>query len=106
MVLRIDLGSDTFASVSSASSLAVHVGSPVIALCRNLVDGGLDPATPLKAYRGQTPALHVRSIGEAARLYVAATTTGRPVFRHEHIRAPASLVSQSESAAISLPSSA
>jgi hypothetical protein len=34
MTLRIDLSGDTIAAVSSASSLAVHIGSPVPALCR------------------------------------------------------------------------
>jgi hypothetical protein len=73
--LRIDLSSDTIASVSSASSLAVHTGAPVIALCRKLVDIGLDPATPLNAYRGKTLCLRVLGIGEAAWLEV--TGSGR-----------------------------
>jgi hypothetical protein len=73
--LRIDLSSDTIAAVSSASSLAVHIGAPIIALSRKLLDVGLDPATPFEAYRGNTLALRARSIGEAARLEV--TGSGR-----------------------------
>jgi hypothetical protein len=72
--LRVDLSSDTFASVSSASSLAVHVSSPVIALCRKLVDIGIDPATPLNAYRGKTLCLRVLGIGEAAQLEIDGST--------------------------------
>jgi len=105
MTLRIELSSDTIASVSSASSLAVHIGSPVIALCRKLVEAGYPSSAEIECYRGETLSLHVRSIGEAAKLYVAATTTGRPVFRREASRVRAPLVSQSEPAAISLPSS-
>jgi hypothetical protein len=59
--LRVDLSSDTIASVSSASSLAVHIGSPVIALAGKLFDLGIDPATPLACYRGDTLCLKVRS---------------------------------------------
>ena len=103
MTLRIELSSDTIASVSSASSLAVHIGSPVIALCRKLVEAGYPSSAEIECYRGETLSLHVRSIGEAAKLYVAAT--GRPVFRREASRVRAPLVSQSEPAAISLPSS-
>ena len=100
--LRIDLSSDTIASVSSTSSLAVHAGAPVIALSRKLLDGGLDPTTPLECYRGTTLCLKVRSVGEAARLYVAATTTGRPVFRREASRVRAPLMSQSSRALAAL----
>ena len=49
----------------------VAVGSsPLLGLCRKLVDAGHDPRTPLEAYRGDTLCLQVRSIGEAARLRV------------------------------------
>ncbi len=73
--LRVDLSSDTIAAVSSASSLAVHIGSPVIALAGKLFDLGIDPATPLACYRGESLSLKVRSIGEAAQLEV--TGSGR-----------------------------
>jgi hypothetical protein len=73
--LRVDLSSDPIASVSSASSLAVHTGAPLIALSRKLLELGLDPATPLNAYRGKTLCLRVLGIGEAAQLEV--TGSGR-----------------------------
>jgi hypothetical protein len=52
----------------------------VCALCRRLVEAGHDPAEPMEVYRGSTLALHVRSIGEAAKLTVEETPVG-PRFR-------------------------
>jgi hypothetical protein len=98
------LSSDTIASVAG-STIAVHIGSPVLALCRKLVEAGYPSSAEVECYRGETLSLRVRSIGEAAGLYVAATTTGRPVFRREHNRAPASPMHRSKPAAISIPSS-
>jgi hypothetical protein len=40
--------------------------SPVLDLCRRLIAAGIDPATPLEAYRGDTLCLYVRTIAEAA----------------------------------------
>jgi hypothetical protein len=71
MTLRIDLSSDTIAAVSNASSLAVHIGSPVIALSRKLVEAGYPSSLDLEAYRGDKLCLKVRSIGEAAKLEVS-----------------------------------
>jgi len=42
--------------------------TPVLRLCRMLIDAGYDPTTPLHCYRGETLCLLVRSIGEAATL--------------------------------------
>jgi hypothetical protein len=50
--------------------------SPILALCRKLIDAGSDPARWLYAYRGDTLALTVRSIGKAARLEVNHRGTG------------------------------
>ena len=61
---------------ASACGVAVRSGSPVIALCRQLVAAGYDSATPLEAYRGAILCLHVRSIGETAGLEVAAHGAG------------------------------
>jgi hypothetical protein len=98
------LSSDSIASVAG-STIAVHIGSPVLALCRKLTEAGYPSSAEVECYRGETLSLHVRSIGEAAKLYVAATTTGRPVFRREHNRAPASPMRRSEPSASCLPSS-
>jgi hypothetical protein len=71
--IRADLiGSDTCTAfgITSGSS------SPVLALCRALIEAGYDPSTPLEAYRGNTLALRIRSIGEAATLEVSGEGTG------------------------------
>jgi hypothetical protein len=65
--LRADpIGNDT----ASAAGITAHSTAPVLVLCRQLVEAGHDPATPLHAYRGATLALKVRSIGEAAGLEI------------------------------------
>jgi hypothetical protein len=54
---------------------------PVLALCRKLIAAGYDPALPLHAYRGDTLALKVCSIGEGAHLwetYGGGTRSDRP----------------------------
>jgi hypothetical protein len=61
---------------ASACGVAVCSGSPVTALCRQLVAAGYDPRTPLEVYRGKTLCLRVRSIGEAAGLEIAAHGVG------------------------------
>lgn len=55
--------------------------APVLALCRKLIEAGCDPATPMEAWRGDTLALSVRSIGEGARLTVEDDRHGRPRLR-------------------------
>ncbi|MFZ0148143.1 MAG: hypothetical protein WAM72_07305 [Xanthobacteraceae bacterium] len=58
-------------SGSTICSAAGHVAisqTPVLALCRELIAAGHDPDQPLEVYRGETLALRVRSIGEAAKL--------------------------------------
>ena len=60
----------------AALGVTARSSSPVLALCRKLIDAGHDPATPMDVYRGDTLALRVRSIGEAARLQVNARGTG------------------------------
>jgi hypothetical protein len=66
------VGSDT----ATALGISVKSSSPILLLCRRLVDAGHDPATPLHAYRDDTLALTVRSIGEAAALEINAYGTG------------------------------
>src|SRR5262249_7141528 len=65
--IRAELaGSDS----CSALGITINSSSPILALCRKLVQAGYDPSTPLEAYRGETLSLRVRSIGEGARLQV------------------------------------
>lgn len=65
-----------------AAGITLNSGSPVLAMCRALI-AAYDPVTPLHAYRDDTLALRVRSIGEGARLVVKAAGHGPPVFAVE-----------------------
>jgi hypothetical protein len=62
--------------IATALGLTVQSSSPILQLCRQLVAAGHDPATPLHAYRGDTLALVVRSIGQAANLEINGKGTG------------------------------
>jgi hypothetical protein len=84
---------------ATALGVEAHGPSPIFTLCRALVEAGHDPATPLHAYRGDVPALRVRSIGEAACLEVNGEGTG---FRPTTKPGRASLVHQNEEAAASI----
>jgi hypothetical protein len=88
-MIRAELSSDSYAT---ALGVTVRSPSPVLALCRKLIEAGYDPGTPLEAYRGDTLCLRVRSIGEAAGLRMDTDKTGRPVFKREKTTARASLV--------------
>ena len=59
-----------------AEGISVKDSAPVLALCRLLVAAGVDPATPLEAFRGDVLAVRVRSIGEAAALETNSKGTG------------------------------
>jgi hypothetical protein len=71
--IRAEISSDT---IAVSCGVAIRAGSPVLALCRELVTQGCNPATPMEVYRGSTLALCVRSIGEAANLRVNTAGTG------------------------------
>jgi hypothetical protein len=55
---------------ASIYGVTVRGDAPVLKLCRWLIEAGAHPDTPLEVYRGDTLALRVRSIGEAAQLRV------------------------------------
>src|SRR5262249_24432230 len=69
--LRAEL---TKSDIAVAEGIRVKPESPVLALCRKLFAAGYDPATPLEAYRGDTLALRVKSIGHAAQMQVNGNT--------------------------------
>jgi len=71
--IRAELTEDV---TCSAVGITVESSSPVLALCRKLIGLGHDPSTPLEAYRGETLALRVKSIGHAAGLEVNGDGTG------------------------------
>ena len=67
LIVRAELSGD---DTASALGITVKSGSPVLALCRKLVEAGHNPANPLEAYRGDTLCLRVRSIGVPAGLEI------------------------------------
>lgn len=73
VVIRAELtGDDT----CTALGITIKSPSPVLALCRKLVDVGHSPATELEAWRGDVLCLRIRFIGEAARLKVSSGGAG------------------------------
>jgi len=57
-----------WSDTATACGIVARSLTPVLSLCRQLVEAGHDPRLPLEAWRGGTLCLRVRSIGEAARL--------------------------------------
>jgi hypothetical protein len=79
--IRAQLSSDTYATAVgitlNGSHLTVRSPSPVLVLCRELVETSTyASSTPLDVYRGNTLCLRVRSIGEGAGLTIASETEG------------------------------
>src|SRR5262249_61635956 len=68
------VGSD----VCTAPGIIARSYAPVLALCRRLIEAGIDPDQPLHVYRGDTLALVVRSIAEGARLAVGVNQPRQP----------------------------
>ena len=65
----------------SALGMTARSTAPVLALCRQLVEAGHDPAIPLEAWRNDVLCLRIRSIGEGAQLTVEDDRHGRPRLR-------------------------
>jgi hypothetical protein len=55
--------------------------APVLGLCRALLAAAYDPLRPLHAYRGDTVALKIRSIGEEAAYTIEDSRRGTPSLR-------------------------
>jgi hypothetical protein len=66
-LIYADLSDD---DVCEALGIAIQSPSPLLDLCRALVEAGVDPTAPLEAYRGKVMCLRVRLIGEAAKLKI------------------------------------
>jgi hypothetical protein len=75
VTIRAELSGSSICTVSSMTAVA---NAPVLAMCRRLLDAGHDPATRMEVYRGETLALIVRSIGEAAALELGDRGFKRP----------------------------
>jgi hypothetical protein len=80
----------------SGSTIIGQGYTPVLDACRRLLQVGYPSSTPLDAYRGDTPCLHIRSVGEAAQLTIASNGYGRPVFAamEKYSHSPVQRVSQ------------
>lgn len=61
---------DGIRRVLTAMGNQVRSTTPVLTMCRLLVNCGVHPATPMEVYRGQVLSLRIRSIGEASKLKV------------------------------------
>lgn len=79
--IRAELvGDDT----CTALEITAQGFTPVLSLCRQLVEAGVNPDFSLLAYRGNVLTLSVRSIGEGARLTVKIAGNGASIFAPEH----------------------
>ena len=68
-------------NLCTAAGITTRSPSPVLAMCRRLIEAGHDPDAALHAYRNDTLCLRIRSIGAAARLEVNSGGTGFVVAR-------------------------
>jgi hypothetical protein len=77
-VIRVELTSSG-ADTCAAANITARSHTPVLSLCRKMIAAGIDPATELEVVRGDTLALTIRNIGEAAKLAVRESgSDGRP----------------------------
>ena len=76
--IRAELEGSTTCSAMGLVARGTH--TPVLRLCRMLVEAGQDSSRPMHVWRGGTLALKVRSIGEAAGLTVREPDRGRAQF--------------------------
>ena len=65
----------------TAASLTVRAYAPVLTMCHALIEAGHAPDHPLHAYRGETLALTVSSIGWGAQHTVMDDRLGKPILR-------------------------
>ena len=70
------IGSDTCIAAGEMARGA----TPVLAMCRQLIEAGHDPNLSLRAYRGDVLCITVRRIGEGAHLAVKTAGNGCPIF--------------------------
>ena len=64
-----------------ATGIDVQAASPVLTMCRRLLEAGFDPALSLECYRNDVLALTVASIGHGAGLEINGHGTGFRPFR-------------------------
>ena len=95
--IRAELtSSDTCAALGVTAVSA----TPILDLARKLIEAGYDPNRPLHAYRGDTLAVIVRSIGQAAAIEIDGRGIG---FTHPRRRRTAPSVRFEASAGLGAP---
>ena len=57
-VIRVELTS-TGVDTCTAANITAHSHTPVLTLCRKMIAAGIDPATELQVFRGDTLALTI-----------------------------------------------
>jgi hypothetical protein len=80
---RAELTGDDICSVLGVT---VQTSSPILALCRKLIEVDRDPSTSLEVYRKNILCVRITSIGQAAQLEPSPTGVGF-VRRHSRLRA-------------------
>ena len=83
-------GSDTCAALGVTAVSA----TPILVLCRKLIEAGHGPDRPLHAYRGETLCIVVRSIGEASALEINSHGSGFVRLRGRRTAPPAAPVAE------------
>jgi hypothetical protein len=91
------VGSD----VCTAEGFTAVGAAPVLLICRKLVEAGIDPESRLEAWRGDTLALRVRRIGEAAELEI--NSKGTDFIRSPEVRRASPSVKKRPEAATGQP---
>jgi hypothetical protein len=81
---RVVLAELTGSNTCAALGIVARSHSPILGLCHRLIEAGVDPARPLHAYRGDTLALTISSIGHGARLEI--NVKGSGFVRHRAVR--------------------
>jgi hypothetical protein len=87
----------------TAEGHTVRGAAPLLLLCRELVEGGIDPHRPLHAYRGEVLCIRVWAVGKAAQLEPSPRGVG--FVRRPDVRG-ASPARQNRTATISSPGGA
>jgi hypothetical protein len=65
---------------AEADGFCASGDTPILSLCRRLIDAGYDPQCPVHVHRGDALAMTISSLGYGARLRVKERNDGRPVF--------------------------
>jgi hypothetical protein len=99
-LLRAELSGSTICSAAGQVAIS-H--TPILLLCRQLIEVGFDPSNPLEVYRGGTLALRVCSIGAAARLTVDESRTAFARWKPFSSAAVPSRIAPKTAAATSAP---